>query len=110
MTTPIRIVLVDDHSQVHRSLSVINDIFDDLVIIGHANNGAESIQLCDEQHPDLVIMDVIMPVMNGIEATRIIHERYPEIKILALSSFQDQDSVYEMMKAGAVGYILKDSR
>lgn len=106
---PIRIMLVDDHSQVHRGLGILQDTYGDLVLVAHASNGREAIQLCDEYEPEIVIMDVIMPVMGGIEATHAIHERHPNIKVLALSSFQDGDSVHEMLKAGAVGYLLKNS-
>ena len=102
-------MVVDDHSPVHRSLSIINDIYPDLRLVAHASNGQEAIQQCDEQAPDVILMDVVMPQMNGIEATRIIHSRHPDIKILALSSFQDEASVQEMMRAGAVGYVLKNS-
>jgi two-component system, NarL family, response regulator LiaR len=109
MSTVIRILLVDDHSQVHRALRVINDTYDDMQLVAHASNGIEAIQLCDEHQPDLILMDVIMPEMDGIEATRTIHERYPSIKILALSSFGDEDSVRAMMKVGAAGYVLKNS-
>jgi len=109
MTEPIRIMLVDDHSQIHRGLSVLQDTNDDLLLVAHASNGEEAVQLCINQPLDIIIMDVIMPVMGGIEATQIIHERYPDIKVLALSSFQDQDSVHQMIKAGAVGYVLKNS-
>jgi NarL family two-component system response regulator LiaR len=109
MSNPIRIMLVDDHSQVHRALSILQDTNTDLALVAHASNGNEAFQLCQEQQPDVIIMDVVMPVMNGIDATRIIHEQYPVIKILALSSFQDDDSVHAMIKAGAVGYILKNS-
>ncbi len=109
MTEAIRILLVDDHSQVHRSLSVMHDTHSDLELVAHASNGEEAVRQCDEHQPDVVLMDVVMPTMNGIEATRIIHERYPQIKILVLSSFQDEDSVQEMMRAGAAGYVLKNS-
>ncbi len=67
MSTPIRILLVDDHSQVHRALRVINDTYDDLELVAHASNGIEAIQLCAEHQPDLILMDVIMPGMDGIE-------------------------------------------
>jgi two-component system, NarL family, response regulator LiaR len=109
MADPIRIMLVDDHSQVHRALGLLQETNTDLVLVAHASNGSEAVQLCHEHRPDVIIMDVIMPVMNGIEATRIIHENYPGIKVLALSSFQDDQSVREMVMAGAVGYILKNS-
>jgi NarL family two-component system response regulator LiaR len=109
VTDSIRIMLVDDHSQIHRGLSVLSDAYPDLVLVAHGSNGQEAIELCAQYTPDIIIMDVIMPIMGGIEATRIIHNQYPQIKVLALSSFQDQESVQEMVKAGAVGYILKNS-
>jgi two-component system, NarL family, response regulator LiaR len=109
VTQPIRIMLVDDHSQIHRGLSVLQDTNEDLVLVAHASNGEEAVHLCADFELDLIIMDVIMPVMGGIEATQIIHKKYPDLKILALSSFQDQDSIQQMIKAGAVGYILKNS-
>jgi two-component system, NarL family, response regulator LiaR len=109
MTGHIRVLLVDDHSQIHRALSVMNTIYDDLELVAHASNGREAIALCEEHQPDVIIMDVIMPEMNGIDATRVIHERYPAVKVLALSSFQDESSVREMMQVGASGYVLKNS-
>jgi two-component system, NarL family, response regulator LiaR len=109
MNEPIRIMLVDDHSQVHRGLNILQDTNTDMILVAHASNGQEAVEQCEECHPDIIIMDVVMPVMNGIEATRIIHQKHPNIKILALSSFQDEESVHDMIKAGAVGYILKNS-
>lgn len=103
----IRIIVVDDHSKVHMAIVALMDIYDDLQLVGHGNNGEDALQLCAEHNPDIVIMDVIMPKMNGIEATRLIHAQYPNIKVLALSSFQDSESVRGMLSAGAVGYILK---
>jgi DNA-binding NarL/FixJ family response regulator len=109
MTDSIRIMIVDDHAQIHRGLNILEDTYNDLVICAHASNGQEAVQLSEEQHPDIIVMDVIMPVMGGIEATRVIHEKFPGIKILALSGFHDDESVREMIKAGAVGYVLKNS-
>ena len=105
----IRLIVVDDHIKVHQGIAAIIDAFEDLEIVGHASNGQEAISLVYEQQPDLVLMDVIMPVMNGIEATKRIHATQPHIKILALSSFQDADSVRDMLNAGAVGYVLKNA-
>lgn len=105
----IRLIVVDDHIKVHQGIAAIIDAFDDLEIVGHASNGQEAISLVYEQQPDLVLMDVVMPVMNGIEATKRIHDTQPHIKILALSSFQDTDSVRQMLNAGAVGYVLKNA-
>lgn len=109
MTSPIRILLVDDHSQVHLGIAAVLEIFDDLEVVGHASNGEEAIKLARQEKPDVILMDVIMPKMDGIEATRRIHEQQPDIKILALSSFQDESSVRDILKAGAVGYVLKNS-
>jgi two-component system, NarL family, response regulator LiaR len=109
MSGVIRVLLVDDHSQVHRALAVMNTIYPDIHLIAHASNGAQAIALSAENQPDVIIMDVVMPEMNGIEATSIIHERFPAIRILALSSFQDEESVREMMRVGASGYVLKNS-
>src|SRR5450631_2495291 len=109
MSEPIRVMLVDDHSQVHHSMRVLNDIYTDVVLMAHASNGEEAVRQCEEQQPDVILMDVIMPTMNGIEATRHIHQSYPQIKILALSSFQDEESIHAMLQAGAVGYVLKNS-
>jgi NarL family two-component system response regulator LiaR len=107
MTDPIRVMLVDDHSEIHRAFTVFNDIFDDIKLVAHASNGREAITLCEQMTLNIIIMDVIMPIMNGIEATSIIHEHYPDIKILALSSFQDVEDVRAMLEAGAIGYVVK---
>lgn len=105
----IRIVLVDDHIKVHRAIAAAVDVWDDLELVGQGSNGIEAIQLCEEHMPDVVLMDVVMPGMDGIEATRAITERFRQIKVLALSSFQDEESVRSMLDAGAVGYLLKNS-
>ncbi|MBK9125854.1 MAG: response regulator transcription factor [Chloroflexi bacterium] len=105
----IRLIVVDDHFRVHQGLEALEDVFDDLTIVGHASNGGEAIELVAQLRPDVVLMDVIMPVMDGIEATQRIHSRFPSIKVLALSSFQDTESVKAMIKAGAVGYVLKNA-
>jgi NarL family two-component system response regulator LiaR len=109
MTKPIRILLVDDSSQIHLGISEVLDMFEDMEVVGHANNGEEGVRLANQEMPDVILMDVIMPKMNGIEATRRIHKQHPQIKILALSSFQEDSSVRDMIKAGAVGYVLKNS-
>jgi NarL family two-component system response regulator LiaR len=79
------------------------------VVVGQGSNGQEAIQLCEEHHPDIILMDVLMPVMDGIEATQLISERFPYVKVLVLSSFQDDDSIQAMLQAGAIGYLLKNS-
>ena len=109
MTPPIRVVVVDDHRQVHQAVTAILDAADDIELIGHGGNGQEALALCEDLNPDLILMDVVMPMMDGIQATQIIHERFPQIKILVLSSFQDHESVWAMLKNGAAGYITKSA-
>lgn len=106
---PIRVVLVDDHLQVHRIVQVTLGATPDIQLVGQAANGQEGIALCEQYEPDIVLMDVVMPVMNGIEATKVLQERFPDIKILVLSSFLDHESVYTMLQNGAVGYLVKSS-
>lgn len=107
--TPIRVVLVDDHSQMHRIVRAILDSIPDIEVVGQGANGQEGIALCEQHRPDIVLMDVVMPIMDGIEATRVLHERLPGVKILVLSSFQDHESVHAMLRNGAVGYLTKSS-
>lgn len=109
MTNPprIRILLVDDHAWVHQAVTTILKIAPDIDLIGQAHNGMEAMRLCEDLQPDLILMDVVMPHINGIEATRMIHEKYTHIKILVLSSFQDDDSVRAMLDSGAMGYVVK---
>jgi NarL family two-component system response regulator LiaR len=104
---PIRVVLVDDHFQIHRIVQGILSATADIQLVGQGANGQEAIALCEQYQPDIILIDVAMPVMDGIEATKVVHERLPEIKILVLSSFQDHESVYAMLRNGAVGYLTK---
>ena len=106
---PIRVVLVDDHAQIHGLVQSILGAAPDINLVGQGANGQDAVALCEQYLPDMVLMDVIMPVMDGIKATGILHERFPEIKILVLSSFQDHESVYAMLRNGAVGYLTKSS-
>src|SRR3972149_9744647 len=106
---PIRIVLVDDHLQMHRIVHVILGATTDIKLVGQGANGQEGIALCEQYQPDIALMDVVMPIMDGIEATKVLHERLPAIKVLVLSSFQDHESVYAMLRNGAVGYLTKSS-
>lgn len=103
----IRVVLVDDHFQMHRIVQTILGATEDIKLVGQAANGQEGLNLCEQYQPDIVLMDVVMPVMGGIQATQVLHERYPDIKVLVLSSFQDHESVYAMLRNGAVGYLTK---
>ena len=104
---PIRVVLIDDHRQLHDIVAALLKDVPDIVLVGQGANGQYAIHLCAELLPDVVLMDVLMPVMNGAEATRLIHERFPHSKILVLSSYHDHESVYSMLRNGAVGYLIK---
>lgn len=105
----IRVLLVDDHRHIHEIVTAILAEVSDIQLVAQASNGQEALLLCQEYHPDIVLMDIVMPIMNGLEATQVIRQRYPEIKILVLSSYQDNDSVYGMLERGAIGYTLKSA-
>jgi two-component system, NarL family, response regulator LiaR len=107
--TPIRVLVVDDHRHIHEVITRVLIGINDISIVGQAANGAEAVRLCEEISPDLILMDVVMPVMDGRQATERLHEKYPDAKILVLSSFQDHESVHQMLRSGAVGYITKDA-
>ena len=107
--TPIRIMIVDDQDLVRRGLSLFFEAFDDLEVVAEAANGLQAVQLCDEILPDVILMDLMMPEMNGVAATRIIRQRHPNIQVIALTSIQDDASVREMLNAGALGYLLKNA-
>jgi NarL family two-component system response regulator LiaR len=105
----IRVVLVDDQFQMHQIVSILLNATSDIQLVGQGANGQDALDLCAKLSPDLVLMDVLMPGMDGLEATRRLHERFPQVKILALSSLQDHESIYDMLQNGATGYITKNS-
>jgi two-component system, NarL family, response regulator LiaR len=106
--TPIRILLVDDHDMLRRGLAVFLLAYDDLVMVGEASNGAEALEKCGELRPDVVLMDLMMPVMDGVTATRLIRERYPATQVIALTSFSEEKLVETALQAGAIGYLYKN--
>lgn len=107
--TPVRVLVVDDHRHIHEVITRVLIGISDIRIVGQAANGAEAVKLCEDINPDLILMDVVMPVMDGMQATERIREKYPDLKILVLSSFQDHESVHQLLRSGAVGYITKDA-
>jgi len=107
-TNPIRVMLVDDHTMVRHGLATFLKIFDDLQLVGEAESGEAAIQLCSEILPDVILMDIVLPKMDGITAIRAIRNQYPTIKIIALSSFKEGDIIQNALEAGAIGYLLKD--
>jgi NarL family two-component system response regulator LiaR len=107
-STPIRVLIVDDHSMVRTGLATFIRVNPDLDLVGEARNGQEALELCERLGPDVVLMDLIMPRMDGVTAIRTICERWPQIQVIALTSFKDQDLVEEALQAGAISYLLKD--
>ena len=110
MTEPrrLRVLLVDDHAMVRRGLAAFLTAFDDLELAGEAAQGEEAVRRCAEVQPDVVLMDLEMPVMDGVAATRAIRERFPTVRVLALTSFRDEELVQRALQAGAIGYLLKN--
>ena len=105
---PIRVMLADDHTMVRRGLAAFLKVFDDLQLAGEAESGAAAIQLCGELLPDVVLMDMVMPDMDGATATRAIRQQFPQVQVIALTSFKEGDLVKNALQAGAIGYLLKD--
>ena len=105
---PIRVMIADDHGMVRRGLGTILKVRADLELVGEASSGAEALELCQQSQPDVVLMDLVMPEMGGAEATRLIRERCPNVQVIALTSFQEKELVREALRAGAIGYLLKN--
>jgi len=105
---PIRVMLVDDHNVVRSGLATFLKAYDDLELVGEARNGVEAVNLCHRYKPDVILMDLMMPEMDGIAATRAILADYPEIKIVAMTSFEEEELVQGVLAAGAISYLLKN--
>jgi two-component system, NarL family, response regulator LiaR len=105
---PIRVMLVDDHTMVRRGLATFLKAFDDLELAGEAGDGQTAIQLCAQLQPDVILMDMVMPDMNGTAATRAIRQQFPAVQVIALTSFNDEGLVKSALESGAIGYLLKD--
>ena len=105
---PIRVMIVDDHSMVRRGLATILRVRPGLQLVGEANNGQEALQMCEQVRPDVILMDLVMPEMDGAAATRALREMCPEIQVIALTSFKEKELVQGALEAGAIGYLLKN--
>jgi two-component system, NarL family, response regulator LiaR len=105
---PIRVMLVDDHMMVRRGLATFLKIFDDLELAGEAESGEAAVQLCAQIQPDIVLMDLMMPDMDGATATRLIRQQSPKVQVVVLTSYKEQELVQSALQAGAIGYLLKD--
>jgi NarL family two-component system response regulator LiaR len=104
----ISIIIVDDHTIVREGLKTLLELFEDIRVVGEAANGKSAVEIADRLQPDVVLMDLIMPEMDGIQTTREIHERFPEIKVIALTSFLEDDKIIPAIQAGATSFLLKD--
>jgi len=105
---PIRVMIVDDHAMVRTGLATFLEVSDDLDLIGQATNGQEAVALCEQNQPDVILMDLVMPQMDGVTATRIIRERWPQVQVIAVTSFQEKELVQDALQAGAISYLLKN--
>jgi NarL family two-component system response regulator LiaR len=105
---PIRVLIVDDHGMVRRGLTAYLEDEPDLELLGEAMDGQEAVGMCEQAQPDVILMDLVMPGLSGAEATRIIRERWPQVQVIALTSFQERELVHEALRAGAIGYLLKN--
>jgi NarL family two-component system response regulator LiaR len=101
-------MIVDDHAMVRRGLSTFLKVKPDLDLVGEARSGKEALQVCAQVQPDVILMDLLMPEMDGMAATRAIRERWPDVQVIALTSFQERDLVQKALQSGAVSYLLKN--
>lgn len=104
----IKVLIVDDHALIREGLSMMLGLYEEIQIVGQASNGREALEFLQAQEIDVILMDIRMPVMNGVEATKIIKERYPRTKILILTTFNEDEYIFQGLNNGADGYLLKD--
>ncbi|HLA97431.1 MAG TPA: response regulator transcription factor [Anaerolineales bacterium] len=104
----IRVMLVDDHTMVRRGLATFLKVYDDLELVGEAGSGEDAVQICAQVLPDVILMDLMMPDMDGATATRLIRQQFPKVRVVALTSFIEEGLVQDALQAGAISYLLKD--
>lgn len=103
----IRVVIVDDHAMLRKGLAVFLMSYDDLKLVGEAANGKEGLALCADQQPDIILMDLMMPIMDGITATRLIRQDFPDTQVIVLTSFGEEKLIKDVLEAGAISYLFK---
>ena len=108
MSTPIRVLIVDDQALFREGLHTLLSVQTDLQVVGEARNGEEALRMADAHEPDIILMDLHMPILDGVAATRRLQSSQPAIKVIVLTTFDDDEDVFEGLRAGAVGYLLKD--
>ncbi|MEJ2864946.1 response regulator transcription factor [Actinomycetospora flava] len=106
--SPVRVLLVDDQALFREALATLLGVRDDVVVVGEAGDGEEALRRVAELAPEVVLMDLRMPVLDGVGATRRLHVEHPEVRVIALTTFDDDEDVFAALRAGAVGYLLKD--
>lgn len=106
---PVRVLLVDDQALFREALATLLGVREDIAVVGEAGNGDEALRRAAELAPDVVLMDLHMPVLDGVAATRRLHVEQPGIRVVALTTFDDDEDVFAALRAGAVGYLLKDA-
>jgi NarL family two-component system response regulator LiaR len=104
----IRVMIADDHDMVRKGLATFLKVSPDLELVGEARDGQEALRRCEQLQPDVILMDLLMPEVDGTTATRLIRERWPHIQVIALTSFSEQKLVQDVLRAGAIGYLLKN--
>lgn len=104
----INVLIVDDQNLIREGLAMMLNLYDTISIVGEATNGKDAIKVLGRQEVDLILMDIRMPIMDGVEATKIIKEKYSEVKVLILTTFNEDEYIFEGLKNGADGYLLKD--
>jgi NarL family two-component system response regulator LiaR len=107
-TNPIRVMIVDDHLMVRDGLKVFLSVYDDLEVVAEAADGEQAVALCSQVEPDVILMDVVMPNVDGPTATARVRESFPHVQVIALTTFLEEDLVQRAIKSGASGYLLKD--
>ena len=104
----IKVLLVDDQTLIRQGIRLLLELEPDIQVVGQAADGRRALEQVEALHPDVVLMDVRMPEMDGLAATRLLSDKYPEVKVIILTTFEDDETVFEGLKAGASGYLLKD--
>jgi NarL family two-component system response regulator LiaR len=104
----IRVMIADDHDMLRKGVAVLLEAFEDLQLIGEASNGLEAVDLCSQLEPDVILMDLMMPEMNGITAINLIRQKHPLVQVIALTSFTSEELVQSALQAGAISYLLKN--
>ena len=109
MPEPIRVLVVDDHAVVRQGLRGLLELQDGIEVVGDAADGAQGVEAATELRPDVILIDLVMPVLDGVSAMRLLRERLPEARVIVLTSFLDDDKLLPALRAGAAGYLLKNA-